>query len=108
MKVISRFVYLFLAGLSFERMDLERLKAVRAGHQGVITKLTRELGEALTSPATGEKVSHLNVVFEQLQNKLNVLQKINNKVLALCGVDDIEREIDESEVITARILDYWR
>ena len=45
-------------------MDLERLKA---GHRGVITKLTRELNEALTrGPATGEKVGRLNVVYEQL------------------------------------------
>ena len=90
-------------------MDLERLKAVRAGHRGVITKLTRELDEALTSgTATGEKVGRLNVIYEQLQNKLSVLQKIDNEVLALCTVDNKEREIDESEVITARILDYRR
>jgi len=39
-------------------MDLERLKAVRAGHRGVITKLTCELDKALTSgTATGEKVA---------------------------------------------------
>ena len=59
-------------------MDLERLKAVRAGHRGVITKLTRELDEALTGSATGEKVGRLNVIYEQLQNKLSVLQKIDN------------------------------
>jgi len=75
----------------------------------VITKLTRELDEALTGdPAAAErdKVGRLNVIYEQLQNKLNVLQNIDNEVLALCPVDDIEHEIDESEVITAKILDY--
>jgi len=90
-------------------MDLDRQKAVRAGHRGVITKLTRELDEALTGDAaSGEKVGCLNVIYEQLQNKLSVLQKIDNEVLALCAVDDIEREIDEAEVITAKILDYRR
>jgi len=89
-------------------MDLDRHKAVRAGHQGVIMKLTCELDGALTGDpaATGEKVGHLNVIYEQLQNKLNALQKIDNEVLALCATKDIEREIDESEVITAWILDY--
>jgi len=49
-------------------MDLERL---RAGHWGVITKLSRELDETLTSgTATGEKVGCFNV---QLQNKLSAL-----------------------------------
>jgi len=90
-------------------MDLDRQKAVRAGHRGVITKLTRELDEALTGDAaSGEKVGRLNVIYEQLQNKMSVLQKIDNEVLALCAVDDIEREIDEAEVITAKILDYRR
>ena len=42
-----------------------------------------------------------------MQNKLSVLQ-IDNKVLAQCAVEDIDREIDESEVITAWILDYRR
>ena len=90
----------------FSRMDLDRQKAVRAGHRGVITKLDKALtGDA----ASGEKVGRLNVIYEQLQNKLSVLQKIDNEVLALCAVDDIERKIDEAEVITAKILDYrWR
>ena len=89
-------------------MDLERFKSVRAGYRGVITKLTRELDEALTGTATREKVGRLNFIYEQLQNKLNVLQKIDNEVLAVCRVEDIESEIDDSEVISARILDYKR
>jgi len=89
-------------------MDLDRLKAVRAGHRGVITKLTRELDEALTSgTATEEKIGRLNVIYEQFPNKPSALQKkIDNEDLAQCTVDDIECKIDESEVITARILDY--
>ena len=72
-------------------------------------KLTRELDEALTGTASGEKVGRLNVIYEQLQNKLNVLQKINNEVLAVCLVKDIEREIEDSEGVSARILDYkWQ
>jgi len=40
---------LFLAcSTLFSWMDLDRQKAVRAGHREVITKLTRELDEALT------------------------------------------------------------
>ena len=89
-------------------MDLDRLKAVRAGHRGVITKLTRELDEALTGTVSGEMVGRLNVIYEQLQNKLNVLQKIDNEVLAVCRVEDIECKIEDSEGVSARILDYKR
>jgi len=65
-------VILFLACSSpFSGMDLDCLKAIRAGHQGVIMKLTRELNESLTgdpAAAARDKVSHLNVIYEQLQN----------------------------------------
>ena len=56
------------------KKDLEKLKAVRAAHRGVITKLTREVDEALSSTTpVGDKVGRLSVIFEQLQNKLTVL-----------------------------------
>ena len=52
-------------------MDLEILKAVRAAHRNVITKLKRELDEALVSiESVGDKVRQLNVIYEQLQSKL--------------------------------------
>ena len=90
-------------------MDLERLKAVRAAHRGVITKLTGEVDEALSSTTpVGDKVGCLNVIFEQLQNKLTVLQKIDNKILTACSFEHIEREIEESEAISAMIFDYKR
>ena len=69
----------------------------------------RELDEALTGTALGEKIGRLNVIYEQLQNKLKVLQKIDDKVLAVCRVEDIECEIEDSEGVSARILDYkWQ
>ena len=90
-------------------MDLERLKAVRAAHRGMITKLTREVDKALSSTTpVGDKVGCLNVIFEQLQNKLTVLQKIDNEILTACSVEHIEREIEESEAISAKIFDYKR
>jgi len=57
-------VILFLAcSTLFSWMDLNRQKAVRAGHWGVIMKLIRELDEALTDDAaSGEKVGRLNVI----------------------------------------------
>ena len=87
-------------------MDLDRLKAVRAGHRGVVTKLTREVGKALSEAEAGDKVGRLNVIYEQLQTKLNVLQKIDNEVLTLCNVEAIECEIEDSEDVSARIFDY--
>ena len=48
----------------------------------MITKLTHELDESPVSiESVGDKIAHLNVIYEQLQNKLNVLQKGNDQVL---------------------------
>ena len=60
-------------------MHLETLKTVWAANQEVITKLTHELDKALVSiEPVGDKVSYLNVIYEQSQNKLNVMQKGND------------------------------
>ena len=72
----------------------------------MITKLTRELDESLvnTDEPAGDKVGRFNVIYEQLQNKLTVLQKIDDEVLTVCSVELIEREIEESEAVSARFL----
>lgn len=69
-------------------------------------KLTRELDEVLALPEPGDKVGRLNVIQQQLQTKLTLLQSIDNEILALCNVDDIEHEIEESEAVSAKVLDY--
>ena len=75
----------------------------------MITKLTRALDVTLVSiESVGDKIAHLNVIYEQLQNKLNILQKGNDQVLTVCSVDHIEREIEYSEAISTIILDYKR
>ena len=89
-------------------MERNRLKAVRAGHQGVITKFTHELDESLvnTDEPAGDKVGSFNAIYEQLQNKLNVLQKIDDEVLTVCSVEHIEQEIEESKAVSAKVLAY--
>ena len=80
-------------------MEIDRLKAVRAGRWGMVTKLTRELDEALSDAEARNKFSRLNVIYEQLKTKLIVLQKIDNEVITLCSVEAIEHEIEDSESI---------
>ena len=54
-----------------QRAKLERLKAVRRGHRGVLTKLTREMEEFLASPElSSEGTSRLKVIHEQLEGKM--------------------------------------
>ena len=85
-------------------MNLERLRSVRGGHRGAITKLTRELDTLLVGEP--RDIGRLQVINEQLENKLSVLQKFDADILTLCETDDIACEIDESETINTTVIDY--
>lgn len=87
-------------------MNLDRLKSIRGGHRGVITKLTREIDTLLAGET--RDIGRLQVINEQLKNKLTVLRKLDDDILTLCESDDIPREIDESETISATVIDYKR
>jgi len=47
----------------------------------------------------------LSVKLQQLDGKLRMLSDIKKEILDKCEVDTIEREIDESEAVLARILE---
>ena len=88
-----------------QRGKLERLKAVRRGHRGVLTKLTREIEEILSnSELNSEATSRLQVIHEQLEGKKKVISNLDSKSVGICVIDEIEREIEESEAITAKII----
>ena len=88
---------------------LERLRAIRLGNRGVVTKLTREVDNLLSKPELDtEATARLKVIFEQLEGKSKLLTNLDSEVLGLCLMDDIEKEIDESETITAKVIELKR
>ena len=97
-----------------QRRKLERLKAVRRGHRGVITKLCtrlcREVEELVNEDEAMNptKVSRLNVIFEQFDTKLKVFSSLDGEIVSLCPEEEIEREIEDSESITAKIIESKR
>lgn len=88
-------------------LNMDCLRAIRRGHRGVVTKATREINELLSEEGTShESFDHLNVLLQQLDNKMHVLRDINREILALCPVEEIERQIEESETVVAKTLKY--
>ena len=71
--VIIRLVKFFAMSEEDQQRKLERLRAVRGGNRGVITKLCHEIEAVLavesfnTDPSS---VSRLNVIHEQLDGKM--------------------------------------
>lgn len=86
--------------------SLERLRAVRGGHRGVVTRLVKEAEVILREETpTPEQRGQLTVIKQQLEGKLNLLRDMDEKIMNLCELDAIETEINESETIVAKIID---
>ena len=79
-----------------QRRKLDRLKAVRRGHRGVLTKLTREVDEIVSEAEEGvcadpTKVSRLNVIYEQFDAKMKVFSNLDGEIVLLYPVEGNRR-----------------
>jgi len=57
--------------------------------------LTKEINTLLEGEP--KDIGRLQVINEQLKNKLTVFQKLDDDILMLCESDDITHEIDKLE-----------
>ena len=91
--------------------DLARKRAVRAGHRGVITKLTKEADHILSEEFPNEEIqagklkARLQTIDTMLQAKLTVVKTLDEQVLELCETAEISKEVDEADEIESRVLD---
>ena len=95
-------------------LETKRLKSIRAGHRGVVT---RHINEARTileyrcepghveEELTVAQMDRLNLISLLLLEKEKTLSKIDQEELELCELTKIEREIQESENIVPKILE---
>ena len=97
-----------------EKEKIERLKSIRAGHRGVVTRHINEAKTILENRSelghveeelTVAQVDRLNLISLLLLEKQKTLSKIDQEVLELCELTEIEREIQESENIITKILE---
>ena len=82
--------------------NIERLRAKRGGYRGVVTKLAKEAYELLHS--TDVDIQRCEVISNQLEEKMNILNNINEEILGVCEVSEIGGEIEEAALVTDRIL----
>ena len=88
--------------------DLARKRAIRVGHQGVITKLSKEADYILKNyeevEAAGAK-TRLQTIQTMLCEKLKILKELDEQMLSLCEVEEITKEVEEADEIISRVLD---
>ena len=90
-----------------EETNRERYKAIRAGHRGVLMRLTREIDEVMGVETLGDKHHHkLDVMYRQLESKAKILSELDNDVMKCCELGDIEREVQEYDAIATKIIEY--
>ena len=80
--------------------NIERLKAKRRGHRGVATKLIQEAKAIIESPEISNlNRSRLKIIDGLLDEKQKILQGMDEDVLNSCKIDEIEKEIEDSDTI---------
>ena len=90
-----------------DEANRERYKAIRAGHRGALTRLTKEIDEVMAVEVLSSEHYHkLDVMYRQLESKAKVLAELDNDLLKCCELGDIDREVQESDAITTKIIEY--
>ena len=56
-------------------------------------------------PPSSEQLAHLKIIYEQLENKMQLLQGMDSEIVMLCNLDEVEGEINESESVIGKILE---
>ena len=85
---------------------LKRLKAIRSGNRGVVTKYTKEAIELLNGEDKSTTVSErLNTIRSLLNEKIERLKELDCQILDLCDAADIVKDIDETEEVYSRVCD---
>ena len=87
--------------------NLPRLRAMRAGNKGVVTKLIGEAKSILdgTYPLEEKTRNRLTRIEKALKEKAELIHDLDEKIVAVCKVEDIEKEIEDAEGFKMRIMD---
>ena len=88
--------------------EILRLRAKRAGNRGVVTKLMGQVEtilEASPEELDAKTRDQLQRIDSMLSEKFTLLNTLNDQIIAICKVEEIEKEIDETETLKMRIMD---
>jgi hypothetical protein len=84
---------------------LQRLRAIRRGPRAAATKSINEINGILSTTLSSESSTKLNALKLKLEWKQRTLNELDAKILNEVKIEDIEKEIEESEVIVTNITE---
>ena len=86
--------------------SLERRRAKRAGHCGVVTRYLQETRALLDKEVIDEKKKRrLGILRGLLRDKSEILKRLDEEILGGCPTDNIEGEIMEADEILSKIVE---
>ena len=86
--------------------DLPRLRARCAGNRSVVTKLTSKVEVILQKAERDTKArDRLQKIDTMLKGKTTLINQLDDQIVALCKVEEIEKEIEEAEELKVRVMD---
>ena len=90
-----------------EEEQLPRLRATRVGNKGVVTKLIAETEGILHGPyPLEEKTRNRLVRIEKvLKETTELIHDLDEKIIAVCKVEDIKEEIENAEDLKMHVMD---
>jgi hypothetical protein len=79
-----------------EKLKLQRLQMRRQGYRAFVIQLIKEIDEICEAESYNYEI--IQVIDQHLQDKLKLLNELNESILLLCDVEEIEEseEINES------------
>ena len=90
-----------------EEEQLPKLRATRVRNKGVVTKLIAETKGILHGPYPLEEKTRnrLACIEKVLKEKTELIHDLDEKIIAVCKVEDIKEEIENAEDLKMRVMD---
>ena len=74
-----------------------KLKAIRAGHRGAVTKLLKRVDGTSQELLQEHDVSELLSIREIIRNKEKIISELNDKIVEQISEEEIQEEIEEAD-----------
>ena len=85
---------------------LARVRAKRGGNRSVMTKLIYE-AEGLLEVEPIDK-QRMKIIADSLDQKLTLVKSLDEEVIETCNVEEIVKEIEDSDEINSRVMEMLR
>eukprot|EP00795_Rhopilema_esculentum_P007116 gene7115-12769_t len=89
--------------------QLTRIRAYRRGNRSVVTKLQGEVTQIIQTRSNSytepDVLSQLQSISDSLKAKQDYLRLVSDKILELCSIEQIDKEIEDCSEWETRILE---